>query len=186
MFSKSHLIKNEIRQKIKELEQKHNVEISTVQKILLSTDGVITTILDVLYGQVHLFVLRQRFEKADESTANLLDIDKGDEVDIRELIVHKNGRPLVYALSFIPKSNLTEEIIEDLFEERLTTGQIIYKHKIEVLLETTKISIEKPTPTLKELFKTDEEMLSREYIMIHDGKIVIWTKESYPISFFRV
>jgi chorismate-pyruvate lyase len=186
MFSNSHLIKNEIREKINELEQEYNVEISTVQKILLSTDGVITAVLDVLYGQVHLFVLRQRFEKADESTAKLLDIDEGDEVDYRELIVHRNGRPMVYTVSLIPKSRCTDVIIEDLFEEKLTTGQIIYKHEIEVLLKTIKISIEKPTPTLKEIFKTDEDMLTREYVMIHRGKIVIWTKELYPISFFRV
>lgn len=186
MFSNSHLIKNEIREKIRELEVEHDVEISTVQKILLSTDGVITSVLDVLYGQVHLFILRQRFEKADETVARMLDIDVGDEVDCRELIVHRKGRPLVYTLSYIPKSRLTEAIIEDLFEEKLTTNQIIYKHEIEVLLKTCKISIEKPTPTHKELFKTDVEMLTREYMMIHDKKIVIWTKESYPISFFRV
>ena len=171
---------------IKELEEEHNVEISTIQNILLSTDGVITAVLDVLYGQAHLFVLMQRFENADETVAELVDVDEGDEVDCRELIVHKNGRPMVHTFSYIPKSRCTDPIIEDLFEEKLTTGQIIYKHEIEVLLKTNKISIEKPTPTLRELFKTDEEMLTREYVMIHNGKIVIWTKESYPISFFRV
>ena len=186
MFSNSHLIKNEIRERINELEKEHDVEISTIQKILLSTDGVITAVLDVLYGQAHLFVLRQRFEKADKATAELVGIDEGDEVDCRELIVHRKGRPLVHTLSYIPKSRCNDAVIEDLFEEKLTTGQIIYKHGIEVLLKTCRISIEEPTPTHKELFKTDEEMLTREYVMIHNGKIVIWTKESYPISFFRV
>lgn len=186
MFSNGHLIKNEIREKINELEREHDVEISTVQRILLSTDGVITAVLDVLYGQVHLFVLRQRFEKADKPIAEMLSIDEGDDVICREIIVHKNGRPLVHALSYIPKSRLTGPIIEDLFKERMTTNQIIYKHGIEVLLKTCKISIEDPTLTDEELFKTDEELLTREYVMMHNKEIVIWTKESYPISFFRI
>lgn len=186
MIQEGTIIENEIREKITQVEQEHNVELSTTQKIMLCIRGPITTILDVLYGEVNLFMLDQHFEKSDERIADLLKISEGDQIDYREVIVHKNGRPLVYALSYIPTSRITDKIMKDLKEERLTTGKIIDKNHIETTRVIKKIYIEKPTPTQVELFKTQEDMLTREYIMFHDKKVVIWTKESYPLSYFKV
>lgn len=186
MIQEGTIIENEIREKITQVEQEHNVKLSTTQKIMLCIRGPITTILDVLYGEVNLFMLDQHFEKSDERIADLLKISEGDQIDYREVIVHKNGRPLVYALSYIPTSRITDKIMKDLKEERLTTGKIIDKNHIETTRVIKKIYIEKPTPTQVELFKTQEDMLTREYIMFHDKKVVIWTKESYPLSYFKV
>lgn len=183
MVSKN-IINSEIRETITALEKQHDVTLSTIQKILLSMDGPIATILDVLYGNVNIFMLDQNFKKSDKATAELLDIDEGDEVDYRELIIHKHGRPLVYALTYIPTSRCSERVINDLHNEKLTTGKIMYKYDIETLRIVHQISIEKTTPILKELFKTDEDNLTREYVMIHHGKIVMWTKEVFPLSFF--
>ena len=185
MIQEGTILKNEIREKINHVEHQHNTELSTTQKILLCIRGSITNILDVLYGEVNLFMLDQHYEKSDERISDLLNICKGDRINYREVIVHKNGRPLVYALSYIPTARCTEEIIKDLKEEKLTTGKIIDKNHLETERIIKRISIEKPTSTLKELFKTDEDMLSREYVMKHDDKVIIWTKESYPISYFK-
>lgn len=179
------IIKNEIREMINEVETEYNIEISTTQKILLCIRGPITNILDVLYGEVSLFMLDQHFEKATKEISELLGISEGDEIDYREAIVHKRSKPLIYTLSYIPTSRCNEEILKDLKDEVLTTGKIIDKTEHETIRIIKNITIEKPTPTLKELFKTEEYMLSREYVMIHDRKIIIWTKESYPLSYFR-
>ena len=185
MIPEGTIIENEVRNEINLTEQKHNVKLSTTQKILLCIRGPITNILDVLYGEVNLFMLDQHFEKADERVSNLLNISEGDEIGYREVIVHKNGRPLVYALSYIPTSRCSEEILEDLKAELLTTGKIIDKNNLETIRLINKIDIEKPTPTLTELFKTTEDMLTREYTMVHDKKVIIHTKESYPLSYFK-
>ncbi|WP_296872715.1 chorismate pyruvate-lyase family protein [uncultured Methanobrevibacter sp.] len=186
MRFKGNVIENKLRDRIMELEEEYGTEISTTQKILLCEHGPLTTLLDVLYGEVYLFILDQHLEEADEEIAELLQIDAGDEIDYREVIVHKNGRPLVYTLSYIPTSRCSEEIFEDLMNERLTTGRIIDKNVIETFITIKNISIEKPSPTLKELFKTDECMLCREYIITHNKEIGIWTKEAYPLSYFKV
>lgn len=185
MIRKGSIIKNEIREKINIVENEHNLKLSTIQKILLTIRGPITTVLDVLYGEVHLFMLNQSITDADDDIAGLIGVNRGEEILIREAIVHKNGHPLVYALSYIPTSRCTVEILEDLRREELTTGKIIDKHNQETSRELKKITIEEATPTLTELFKTSEKMLSREYIMIRDKKPIIWTKELYPISYFR-
>lgn len=184
MIFNSNIIENNIKKKIEETEKKHNVKLSTAQKIVLSTNGPLSSIISALYGDIHLFALKQRFEKANEETAKKVGVNEGDEVHHREIIVHKHGRPLMYALSHLPKSRCSEEMIEDLVEEKLVLGTIIFKHRIETFREITDISIEKPSPTLKELFQTDEDMLTREYTMTHNGEILIWTKEAYPISYF--
>ena len=46
------------------------------------------------------------------------------------------------------------------------------------------VYIEKPDATLKELFKTSEDFITRNYIVIENDEITIWTKESFPISYF--
>ena len=180
------IIENEIRHKISQVEAEYNTSLSTTQKILLCERGPITTILDVLYGEVNLFMLDQHLEKADEEKADLLNINTGDEIDYREVIVHKNGRPLVYALSYIPTSRCTEGVLDDLRREQLTTGKIIDKNCLETMRVIKEISLERPDATLKELFKTNELMITREYIMTYNKEIVIWTRESYPLSYFKV
>lgn len=184
MLFNSNVIKNEIKEKIKEVEKENNVKLSTTQKIVLSTNGPLSSVLNALFGEVHLFTLKQHFQKADKDVAEKVDVEEGEEVHHREIIVHKHGRPLMYALSYLPKSRCSEGIIEDLVGEKLVLGKIIRKHRIETFREITDITIEKATPTLKELFQTNEKMLTREYVMIHDGKILVWTKESYPLSYF--
>lgn len=184
MLSNSNVIENEINRKIREVEKQNNIKLSTTQKIVLSTNGSLSSILNALFGEIHLFTLRQHFKKANKEIAEKVEVNEGDEVHHREIIVHKHGLPLMYALSYLPKSRCSDGIIEDLVGEKLVIGRIIRKHRIETFREITNISIEKATPTLKELFQTNEMMLTREYIMIHDGKIFLWTKESYPISYF--
>lgn len=185
MIPEGHIIKNELIDEINILEEKHDVKISTIQKILLSINGPITGILDTLYGTVRLFMLDQHLEKSTEAS-EIIGIEKGDEILYRESIVHKRGHPLVHVISVLPTARCSEKTLQDLFEEKLTTGKIIDMNNHETLRKITRISIETPNTTLQDLFKTDEDMLSREYIMIHNGEVIIWTKESYPLSYFVI
>ncbi len=185
MIPEGHIIKNELRDEIYILEEKHNIRLSKIQKILLSVNGPITTVLDTLYGTVRLFMLDQHFEKSPKSS-KIMDIEEGEEILYRESIVHKNGRPLVHVTSVLPTARCSKETLLDLLEEKLTTGKIIDSNDYETLRKITKISIETPNSVLQDLFKTNEDMLTREYIIIHNGEVTIWTKESYPLSYFVI
>ena len=170
---------------VKALENEYGIKLSAVQKILLSLNGPMTTPLDALYGRLKLFVLQQQIEKADERAAKLLDINEGDEVLVREVIVHKNGRPLIYAFSYVPTDRCNDKILKLLLDEKITTGLILSENNIETQRCIKNISIEKPTPILEELFNTSEDMLTREYTMSQHGTIRLFTKESYPLSYFK-
>lgn len=185
MNTEKEAIPNIVREKIKEVEEKNGVELSTMQKVFCSIEGPVVSILDVLYGDVNLFVLDQHIEKANELVAEHLEINVGDEVDLREVILHKHGRPLVYGISFIPKDRCSNTVIEKLLKEDQTTGRIILEHEIETITKINDIVIEEPRAKLQNLFHVTEDLLIRDYTLIHKKKPVIWSKEIYPLSYFR-
>lgn len=170
---------------ITQLENKHNIKLSNTQKILLTTDGSVTAILDVLYGKITLKTLDQHFEDADESHAKLVNVDEGEEINFREVIMHRNDRPLVYAISHIPLKRCTKEVCSDLIRADIPIGRILKNYNIESRREINNIYIEKPNKLLKDLFKTDEDFLARDYVIINNDEILMWIKEMFPISYFK-
>lgn len=172
-------------EKVNELETKHNEEFSNTQKILLTTDGSITAILDVLFGKITLTTLDQHVEAADEEHAKLVNVDAGEEINFREVIMHREDRPLIYAISHIPLKRCTKDVCTDLLSADIPIGRILKNYHIESRREINNIFIEKPNDTLKEIFKTDEDMLARDYVIINNDEILMWIKEVFPISYFR-
>ena len=172
-------------EKIKQVEEEYGETFSNTQKILLTTDGSITAILDVLYGKITLTTLDQHFETADKSHAKLVNVSEGEQIKYREVIMHKDGRPLIYAISHIPLSRCDENICADLVRADIPIGRILKNYNIESRREINNIFIEKPNETLKELFKTDEDMLARDYVIINNDEILMWIKEVFPISYFK-
>lgn len=170
--------------KTRELEKQHNIELSNTQKILLTTDGSITAILDVLYGKITLTTLDQHFEDADTTHAKLVNVNEGEEINYREVIMHRDGKPLIYAISHIPLKRCSKEVCADLIRADIPIGRILKNYHIESRREVNNIFIEKPNDKLKELFKTDEDMLARDYVIINKDEILMWIKEVFPISYF--
>lgn len=171
-------------EKINALEEEYGREFSNTQKILLTTDGSITAILDVLYGKITLSTLDQHFEDADSDHARLVNVDEGEEINYREVIMHRNGKPLIYAISHIPLKRCTKEVCADLIRADIPIGRILKNYNIESRREINNIYIEKPNDTLKELFNTDEDMLARDYVIINRDEILMWIKEVFPVSYF--
>jgi chorismate-pyruvate lyase len=171
-------------EKIEDLEKDYGQEFSNTQKILLTTDGSITAILDVLYGKISLFTLDQHFGIADESHAKLVNVNAGDEINFREVLMHKGTQPLIYAISHVPLGRCSDEICSDLLRADIPIGRILKNYKIESRREVNNIFVEKANAKLKELFKTDEDFLARDYVIIHDDEILMWIKEMFPVSYF--
>ncbi len=180
--------KNEVNRalidKINEVEENYGRKFSNTQKILLTTDGSITAILDVLYGKITLTTLEQHFEKADEERACLVNVPVGEKINFREVIMHKDDRPLIYAISHIPLSRCNKDICTDLIRADIPIGRILKNYDIESRREIKHIYIEKPNERLKEIFGTDEDMLARDYVIINCDEILMWIKEVFPISHF--
>lgn len=171
-------------EKINHVEENYGKEFSNTQKILMTTDGSITAILDVLYGKIDLKTLDQHFEKATEESAGLCNINVGDEVNSREIIMHKDDYPLIYAVSYIPLKRLTKEMRDDLIRADIPIGRILKKYNAETRREIHNIQVEKASDKLKELYNTEEDFLTRDYTIIMNGEILMWIKEFFPVDYF--
>jgi chorismate-pyruvate lyase len=158
--------------------------LSSAEKILLATDGSVTTILDVLKGHVNIRTLAQEFRKADEEAAALLDIEVGDTINYRVVVI-EGQCPLIYAISMIPLERLNNDFKEDLIRADIPIGRILRKHNIESRREIKSVSLEEPGPKMVEIFKTDTPMLKRTYNIIHKDQILVWLMETFPHSLFK-
>jgi chorismate-pyruvate lyase len=159
-------------------------KLSSAQKILLTTDGSVTSILDILKGRVHVKTLVQEFQKADKQVAEILNIDAGETVNYR-VVVMGATEPLIHAVSYIPVKRLESNIEEDLIRADIPIGRILRKHSIESRREIKTVYVENMSDELHEIFKVNSPMLTRTYNIIHKGEILIWIKETFPYSFFR-
>ena len=171
-------------EKMNDLEVDYGQKFSNTQKILLTTDGSITAILDVLYGKINLITLDQHLGIADSENAELVNVTAGEEINFREVLMHKDGKPLIYAISHVPLQRCSDEICADLLRADIPIGRILKNYKIESRREVNNIFIEKPNDRLKELFKTEEDFLARDYVIINNDEILMWIKEMFPVSYF--
>lgn len=126
-------------ERINDLEKENNKQFSNTQKILLTTDGSITAILDVLYGKIDLDTLDQHFENADEYHAGLVDVEVDTEINFREVIMHKGSKPLIYAISHIPLSRCSKDVCADLVRADIPIGRILKNYNIESRREIREI-----------------------------------------------
>ena len=171
-------------EKMNDLEKDYVQEFSNTQKILLTTDGSITAILDVLYGKITLDTIDQHLEAADEKRAKLVNVNEGDEINFREVLMHKDDQPLIYAISHVPLGRCTKEVCNDLLRADIPIGRILKNYHIESRREVNNIFIEKPNEKLIDMFGTDEDFLARDYVIINNDEILMWIKEMFPVSYF--
>ncbi|MCP8309569.1 MAG: DUF98 domain-containing protein [archaeon] len=173
---------------INDIEKKIGFNLSNVQKILLTTDGSVTRILEVLTKKPVVIKTKIKTSmKADEDLARNLKIKSGEIVNYR--VVHlKNpdDRALIFARSWTPMIGLSENVKRDLTSADIPIGKILIKHKIETRREITSIEIVNADDEIADAFnvKFGDLMLSRYYNIIHGAKILIRINEIFPISSF--
>ena len=135
---------------IAKLEKNHG-KLSNTQKILLATDGSVTTILDVLNGKISIKTLIQQFQKANAEIAKLLNIKVNENVNYRVVLMHKDNKPLIHAISYIPLKRLDENFKKDLIMADIPIGRILRKYNIESRREVNNVTIEKANNESKKL-----------------------------------
>ncbi|MBZ9570308.1 chorismate lyase [Methanobrevibacter sp. TMH8] len=173
----------EIINEIKNLE-KDDIKLSNTQKILLATDGSVTTILDVLNGKISIKTLKQEYQESNKEIAEILNINEGEQINYRVVIMGKNKVPLIYATSYIPLKRLTSEFEKDLISADIPIGRILKKYNIESRREVQSVKIKKSNKELKDIFKTEADFLSRSYNIIHKDEILISIEETFPLDSF--
>jgi beta-ribofuranosylaminobenzene 5'-phosphate synthase len=164
--------------------------LSPVQKMLLGTDGSVTSLLEVITGgPVEIETLMQKVVPADEAVAKELQVNPGEEVNFRVVLLKtaNSHEALVYAVSHTPLKRLDASFRDDLTKADIPIGVILKKHRIESRRDITSTAF---LPAGQEHCRAfgvfaREIMLTRSYQIIRHGQPLIAIKETFPYNSFR-
>ncbi|MDM7911472.1 MAG: chorismate pyruvate-lyase family protein, partial [Methanotrichaceae archaeon] len=120
-----------VAKKISELESIVG-KLSPVQKMLLGTDGSVTSLLEIITGSpIEIETLAQRVVPAEKSVAAELKIKPGEEVNHRIVKLKRadTGETLIYAVSHAPLKRLDSNFKDDLIRADIPIGVILKRHK---------------------------------------------------------
>jgi len=176
-------------EKIKGIE-KDVGRLSSLQKLLLTTDGSITNTLEVLTGnEVKIETIYQAIGRADEYLAERLNISKGDEINERIVRICNsiNDKTLIYAKSYAPLKRANDPFSNDLFKADIPIGKILERYKIESRREIKDINFLHADKKISQVFGIFEKeiLLWRNYSIIKDGEILIDIYEMFPYNSFQ-
>lgn len=164
------------------------VTLSPTHKILLTTDGSITRILEALTGNsIKVETEIQEIVFADSIIANKLKIPEGDEVNFREVDLLAGEKMLVHATSLTPVARLKPGFKEAIMKKDVPIGKIMEKLNIEARRELVDFDVIKADEKMAERFniKKGSYLLTREYKIICENEILMNISEVFPYDFFR-
>lgn len=173
-----------IAKKLQELEKDVGT-LSPMQKILLGTDGSVTTLLENVLGcEVTVHTLSQKVVPADERVAASLNISAGESVNHRIVTLNESesGKALLYASSDTPLSRLEPSFKDDIMRAEIPIGRIMQMHQIEARRELDDVKACRASTNISDILGIvrHEPLLSRRYRIITGGAPLITIRETFP------
>ena len=152
-------------------------DIPACLRICAGTDGSITQLLEVLTGKsVKVETISQNVVKASPRIAGLLDIETGDDVNDRLVTLKVDDIVYVLAKSLAPINRIPGGIRDDLMRADIPIGRILREHKLETRRDILNIRI------VHRDFFGELPVLSREYKIIYENKVLMWINECFPVD----
>lgn len=103
-----------------------SAEVSSVLRVLLTTDGSMTTALEALrMGPVQLEVVRQGEEPMDDATALCLGVPPQQPAVARQVWLTHEGCKLLYAFSLLPLATLSPDLAEGIRRQAQPLGRLL-------------------------------------------------------------
>jgi beta-ribofuranosylaminobenzene 5'-phosphate synthase len=165
-----------------------SLKLSKAQRLLLVTDGSVTTLLEVLTGKpIVVRTLLQQVVEADAERASALDVEEGDNLNYRVVVLKNDDddQPLIYAESYTPIARLQKEFRHDLMKADIPIGRIMNQRKIESRREIRRTETF-VNEELSELFGVarNQPLLSRTYDIISHDMVLMQITETFPSTRF--
>lgn len=161
--------------------------LSTFQKILLTTDGTVTNILEAYtQEQINVIKLAETLVSAVEEIP-VLEAKRGVQVIERKILLQGNisRKNYLYAESIIVPDRLEESFQDALLNSRAPIGKLLLQYQVETfkeIVDTGTAAIGK----LAEYFPTTKEdkMLFRTYRVFANRQPVMMITEKFPEKSF--
>jgi len=163
-------------------------KLSSFQRILLTTDGTVTEILEAyLWEAIQIVKLHQDAIETDTSVP-YLDIGVHSPALIRKVILrgkcsHKN---YIYAESIVARDRLDERILRGLTETQKPVGQLMLEARLETYREILTCRLE-PAAEIGAYFDMapDDNLISRTYRVFANRQPFMLITEKFPETAFR-
>lgn len=164
-----------------------DVELSSLHRILLTTDGSITTVLEALFGEVSVETEFQKEVEAGSRLAEQLGVGPKARVNLRAVTLKAGEKALVYAISLTPMERIEPEFREEIMKEDIPIGRILRKLKIEYRREIGSCSAIEAKGKLLEVFAIveGETLLMRKYKIVRKGEVMMKITEFFPYGLFK-
>ena len=162
--------------------------LSSFQRILLTTDGTVTEILEAQFFEAIQIVKLYQELVITETAVPYLDIGRNTQALVRKVILrgkfsHKN---YIYAESIIVPDRLDEQLREGLLTTKKPIGQLILEDRMETFREILSCNLE-PADELSQYFDVDPDagMISRTYRVFANRQPMMLITEKFPETAFR-
>ena len=161
--------------------------LSTFQRIILTTDGTLTEILEAyLYEKIKLVKLAEALMPL-ASALPMLEVDAGTPVIQRRILLQGkiSHRNWVYAESVIVPDRLDERYRERLLKSEESIGRLWLEHRVETFKEIVD-SCRETARDCGEYFRIlpTDLLLSRTYRVFSHGHPIMLITEKFPETFF--
>lgn len=163
-------------------------ELTLVQRLLLTTDGTITHILEAFTNE------RVEIVKLDEAVGVSQPGDAGLDVEEGELLLRRRvlirgsvtKTPLIYAVSSIAVRRLPPPVHHALVHTDEPIGRVLFAHRTESLREILQVRRE-PAGDAAACFGVDPEdwALCRTYRILAGGRPIMLIDEKFPETAFQ-
>jgi len=163
-------------------------QLSSFQRILLTTDGTVTEILEAqVWETIQIVKLYQDLIETDASIP-YLDIGPQSPALIRKVLLrgkssHKN---YIYAESIVARDRLDERILHGLTETQKPVGLLMLEMRLETYREILTCKLE-PAAEIGQYFDMPPEanLISRTYRVFANEQPFLLITEKFPETAFR-
>ncbi|MDY7021194.1 MAG: chorismate pyruvate-lyase family protein [Cyanobacteriota bacterium] len=164
------------------------VLLSTFQRILLTTNGTVTDMIEAYSGEQ--IKIKKLFEEKIQLEEDILPmhLKKGTEVVSRKVLLQGNmsHRNYVYADSILVLDRLGEEMRNQLLETKKPIGKLWVENKVELFKENIELGKE-AAGDLADYFQIepDDSLLYRTYCVISNHDYTMMITEKFPETNFQ-
>ena len=162
-------------------------ELSTFQRILLTTDGTLTHILEAyLYEPIQVVKLSEKLTTLTQDIKGM-DLAKGTEVIARKILLRGriSRRNFLYAESILVPERLEKRFRNELLKTKTPIGKIWLEHRVETFKEIID-SGKEHNNLLGNYFgvETGTDFFFRTYCVYSNRQATMMITEKFPASFF--
>lgn len=162
--------------------------LSTFQRILLTTDGTLTHILEAYsFEQIQVAKLAEGLVVLAHDLP-VMQVKKGTEVIARKILLRGkiSRKNYIYAESIIIPDRLDEKFRKELLHTKTPIGKIWFDHRVETFKEIVDSGKEE-AGDLANYFpiESDTNVLFRTYCVYSNRKPTMMITEKFPESYFH-